>query len=111
MVLHAVLTVYSSQSGFKIITPVSGCKVVISRGIPKTHRRPWEYFSATTKHKSCPSAKHVVPASREEAAMLGAAAEVAVVACVSYNLYAVYFTAVFIDNLKSKIISLNVLIN
>lgn len=43
--------------------------------------------------------------------MLGAAAEVAVVACVSYNLYAVYFTAVFIDNLKSKIISLNVLIN
>lgn len=53
----------------------------------------------------------MVPASREEAAMLDAAAEVAAVACVSYNLYAVYFAAIFIDNLKSEIISLNVLIN
>lgn len=43
--------------------------------------------------------------------MLDAAAEVAVVACVSYSLCAIYFAAIFIDNLKSKIISLNVLIN
>lgn len=43
--------------------------------------------------------------------MLDAAAEVAVVACVSYNLYAISYAAVFIDDLKSKIISLNVLVN
>lgn len=43
--------------------------------------------------------------------MLDAAAKVEVVACISYNLYVIYFDMLFFDKLKSKIISLNVLNN
>lgn len=43
--------------------------------------------------------------------MSDVAVEAEVVVCVSYNLHVIYFDVLFFSKLKSKTISLNVLIN
>lgn len=111
MVLCAVLTVSSSQSGFKRIIPISGCKVVISRGIPKIDRCPWDsifllLLSMNLTH--LPSTQFQLPERRLQCWMLQPRWQqlhASVTICMQFTL----LPSLLI--IWSKIISLNVLIN